>query len=100
MRGLMVGLWYAACGVGYIFNINIKYIFECENHTTSYCLDYFIVKSVIILIILIMFLVLAKHYKLCVRENEVNLHLIAEEHYDRYMNQEVEYNNESLDNTD
>ena len=43
MRGLMVGLWYAARGVGYIFNINIKYIFECENDTTSHCLYYFIV---------------------------------------------------------
>ena len=103
MRGLMVGLWYAARGVGYIFNINIKYIFECENDTTSQCLYYFIVKSVIVLIILIVFLVLAKHYKLRVRENEVNIHLLAEEHYDRYMNQEVEYKNElglSLENTD
>ena len=103
MRGLMVGLWYAARGVGYIFNINSKYIFECENDTTSNCLYYFIVKSVIVLIIVIVFLVLAKCYKLRVRENEVNIHLIAEEHYDRYMNQEVEYNNEfglSLENTD
>ena len=24
MRGLMVGLWYAACGVGYVININSK----------------------------------------------------------------------------
>ena len=47
-----------------------------------------------------MILVLAKHYKLCVKENEVNIYIIAEEHYERYMNQEVEYNNESLDNTD
>ena len=36
MRGLMVGLWYAAHGVGYILNISIKYIFECENDTTSH----------------------------------------------------------------
>ena len=50
-----------------------------------------------------MFLVLAKHYKLHVRENEVNIYIIAEEHYDRYMNQEVEYKNElglSHENTD
>ena len=55
---------------------------------------YFIAKSVIILIILIVFLVLASRYKLRVRENEVNIHLIAEEHYDRYMDQKEEYNNE------
>ena len=33
-----------------------------------------------------MFLILAKHYKLRVRDNEVNIHLIAEEHYERHMN--------------
>ena len=83
MRGLMVGLWYAARGVGYIFNINSKYIFECEEKRTDHCLYHFIVKSVIILIILVTFLVLARHYKLHVRE--VNLYLIAEEDYQRYM---------------
>ena len=94
MRGLMVGLWYAARGVGYVIIINSKYLFSCEEETTCKSIYYFVAKSVIILIILIMFLVLAKHYKLRVRENEVNVHLIAEEHYDRYIDQEEEYNNE------
>ena len=81
MRGLMVGLWYAARGVGYIFTINSKYLLACKKETTSHCLHYFIAKSVIIFIILIVFLVLAKRYKLRVRGNEVNICLIAEEHY-------------------
>ena len=55
---------------------------------------YYIVKSVLVLIILIVFIILAKCYKLRVRENEINVHLIVEEHYERYMDQEVEYNNE------
>ena len=94
MRGLMVGLWYAARGVGYVININSKYLFACEEKAICQSVYYFILKSVVILIILIVFLVLAKCYKLRVRENEVNIHLIAEEHYDRYMDQEEEYNNE------
>ena len=94
MRGLMVGLWYAAHGVGYVIIIKSKYLFACEEERTCQSVYYFIVKSVIILIILIVFLVLAKWYKLQVRENEVNIYLIAEEDYDRYMDQEEEYNNE------
>ena len=94
MRGLMVGLWYAARGVGYVISINSKYLFSCKQEAICQNVYYFIAKSVIILIILIVFLVLAKRYKLRVRENEVNIHLIAEEHYEKYMDQEEEYNNE------
>ena len=94
MRGLMVGLWYAAKDVGYIITINSKYLFSCEEEAICQSVYYFIAKSVIILITLIVFLVLASCYKLRVRENEVNVHLIAEEHYERYMDQEEEYNNE------
>ena len=82
----MVGLWYAAFGIGYTINVNMKYQLNI--------LYYFIAMSALVLIILIVFLILAKCYKLRVRENEVNVHLIAEEHYERYMDQEEEYNNE------
>ena len=94
MRGLMVGLWYAARGIGYVITINSKYLFACEQEATCQNVYYFIAKSVIILVILIVFLVLASRYKLRVRENEVNIHLIVEEHYDRYMDQEEQRNNE------
>ena len=50
-----------------------------------------------------MFLILAKCYKFRVRENEVNIHLIAEEHYERYLDQEVQYRREmglSFESTD
>ena len=47
-----------------------------------------------ILIILVVFVILAKHYKLRVRENEVNIYMIVEEHYERYIEQEVEYRKE------
>ena len=93
MRGLLIGLWYSARGVGYIITMNSKYLFKCESNITCENVYYFIVKNVLVLIILIVFIILAKCYKLRVRENEVNVHLIVEEHYERYMDQEVEYNN-------
>ena len=74
--------------------LTAKYLFACEEKAICQSVYYFIAKSMIILIILIVFLILAKRYKLRVRENVVNIHIIAEEHYDRYMDQEEEYDNE------
>ena len=39
-------------------------------------------------------MILAKRYKLRVRENEVNIHMIAEEHHEKYFDQEIEYKRE------
>ena len=103
MRGFMIGLWYAAFGLGYVISINGKYPFQCEGDIICQNLYYFIFKSIIIFVILIVYLVLAKYYKLRVRENVVNVHLIAEEHYDRYIEQEVEYRKQmglSLESSD
>ena len=91
MRGFMVGMWFAAFSIGYAVNINGKYPFKCEGDIICQSFYYFVFKSVIVFIILIVFAVLAKHYKLRVRENEVNIHWITEEHYERYIEQEVEY---------
>ena len=43
-----------------------------------------------------MFVILAKHYKLRVRENEVNIHIIVEEHYVRYIEQDLEYQKNNM----
>ena len=94
MRGLMVGLWYAAIGLGYVIDINGKYPFNCKEDIVCQNLYYYVMKSAVILIIFILFVFLAKRYKLRVRENEINLHLIAEEHYERYMDQEEELRRE------
>ena len=103
MRGFMVSLWYAAHGIGLSINNICKYSFKCEAEMICQSNFYYLVKSLVVLITLISFLVLAKRYKLRVRDNEVNIHLIAEEHYERYMNQEIEYRKEvglSLESTD
>ena len=92
MRGVMVGLWLASMGCGYLFNINLKYPFGCDNEYMCTNYQYYLIKCVLVLIILIVFVILAKFYKYRIRENEVNVHLIVDDHYQRYMEQEEEYN--------
>ena len=91
MRGLMVGMWFAAFAIGFAVNINGKFPFKCDNDIICQNLFYYVYKSVIIVIMLVVFAILAKCYKLRVRENEVNIHMIAEEHYLRYIEQDLEY---------
>ena len=103
MRGVMVGLWYVACwGLGYLINTILKFPFHCESQYICTSFYYYITKSVLVLIILIVFVILAKHYKYRVRENEVNIVQIVDDHYQRYMEQEEQYNrnrNDSVHNS-
>ena len=94
MRGMMVGMSFASLGVGYLININAKYPFGCDNNYICPSFYYYITKSVVIFIILLVFIVLAKRYKFRVRENEINIVQIVDEHYERYLNQEEEYERE------
>ena len=103
MRGFLVGLWNAAFGVGFLITFSVKYPFSCQGEIHCQNLCYYILKSIIILIILIMFLILAKRYKFRVRENEININWITEEHYERYLDQEDQYRREMgslLESTD
>ena len=52
---------------------------------------YYLTKSVLVLINLVVFVILAKRYKYRVRENEVNIVQIVDDHYQRYMEQEEQY---------
>ena len=94
MRGVMVGMWSASLGIGYAININIKYPFGCHNISICGNYYYYLTKTGIVLLILIVFVILAKYYKFRVRENEVNIHQIVDDHYQRYMEQEEQYNYE------
>ena len=89
MRGFVIGLWYAAFGLGYSISIGTKYSFSCNTKGDIICQNYYyyLCKSVIVLVTLVIFLVLSKRYKLRVRENEVNIHWIVEENYQKYMDQ-------------
>ena len=83
MRGMMVGICYGSLGIGNVFNV-ISFYFLSQWY-------YYILECVIGLIVLIVFLILAKRYKYRVRENEVNIVQIVDEHYQRYMEQEEEH---------
>ncbi|XP_019859892.1 PREDICTED: uncharacterized protein LOC109588147 [Amphimedon queenslandica] len=91
MRGVMVGIWFASLGCGYLFNINIKYLFGCHNEYLCTASYYYLTKSAVVFVILIVFIILARNYKYRIRENEVNVHQIVDDHYHRYMAQEEEY---------
>ena len=91
-RGVMLGFWYSSWGIGYLITIAIKFPFQCESKYLCTSLYYYITKSVLVLIILIVFVILAKRYKYRVRENEVNIVQIVDDHYQRYMEQEEQYN--------
>uniref|UniRef100_A0A1X7T777 Major facilitator superfamily (MFS) profile domain-containing protein n=1 Tax=Amphimedon queenslandica TaxID=400682 RepID=A0A1X7T777_AMPQE len=92
MRGVMVGLWYVAYwGLGYITITILKFPFDCESQYICTSFYYYITKSVLVLIILIVFVILAKRYKYRVRENEVNIVQIVDDHYQRYINQREQF---------
>ena len=86
-RGVMVGMWLASFGIGHIINIYLKFPFGCHNELICTSFYYYLTKSIIVLLILIVFVILAKRYKYCVRENEVNIHQIVDDHYQRYLEQ-------------
>uniref|UniRef100_A0A1X7TTU2 Major facilitator superfamily (MFS) profile domain-containing protein n=1 Tax=Amphimedon queenslandica TaxID=400682 RepID=A0A1X7TTU2_AMPQE len=93
MRGVMVGLWYATSwGFANFINTILQFPFDCESQYICTSFYYYITKSVLVLIILIVFVILAKRYKYRVRENEVNIVQIVDDHYQRYMEQEEQCN--------
>ena len=82
MRGTMVGMWIASVGMGFLFNINLKYPFGCNNKYICTSYYYYMSKSALVLIILVAFVILAKRYKYRVRENE-NYRPIREGFYEQ-----------------
>ena len=96
MRGVMVGLWYAtAWGIDNFINTALKFPFNCESQYICTSFYYYITKSVLVLITLIVFVILAKRYKYRVRENEVNIVQIVDDHYERYINQREQFGSDT-----
>ena len=95
MRGVMVGLWYVtSCGISFFSSAIVKFPFSCESQYICTSFYYYITKSVLVLIILIVFVILAKCYKYRVRENEVNIVQIVDDHYQRYINQREQFDSD------
>ena len=81
MKGLVFGLMKAT---GAIVNFACYYFV-----LFTFCYD--VLKSVLLIVLFVVFVFLSKFYTLCERNREINIQAIAEEHYERYMDQEEEY---------
>ena len=90
MRGILVGLWYASRGIGYAFNIILKFPFGCDNETLCTKPYYYISKSALVAVCLTMFVIVAAQYKYRVRDNDINVLKVVEDYYQKYTSQEEE----------
>ena len=96
MKGLTIGLYYTSNAIGFLIGYNIFIPFKnissskwlsCELYTD-------IAELILFSAILIIFLILAKRYQLRIRERTINVYLITEDHYERYLDQEEQYRRE------
>ena len=102
MKGLLVGLNFAVTGFGYVFSSWLFYPFSYTQAIKPSCgFYYYLSKSAILLVILLLYVCLSKWYKLRQRENTINLPYIIAEHHERYINMknEFDYNLRSRNNT-
>ena len=89
MKGFLIGLLYGLDGIFKLIGINLYRLF-LFNQTSGCGFYYYLCHTVILLIILIVYLFLSKNYKLRVRNDPVNVHLIAETHIMAYIEQELD----------
>ena len=95
MRGLMVALFLSARGLGSLIGLNLPIPYRYLHSAPLGCgFYYFLTRTFITFFIFIIFVFLAKRYKLRVRDNEINVHIIAEDHIIRYIDQVDEYRQE------
>ena len=88
MKGLVMGVVVAFEGVGEITVVTIR------THLL-YTLCYDLPVFLLLASLFVLFLVFSKRYVLRERNREINIQAIVEEHYERYMDQEEEYEREN-----
>ena len=96
MRGIMMGLVIAMSGwstMGSTLLTSIISMFKAS--TQKYTLYSCLVLPPLAMLMLIIFVIIVKRYKLRERERHINIQAIAEEHYERYFDQEEEYMREA-----
>ena len=96
MKGFLFGLYYAFNGVAKIIGYNLHYPFKLlpQSIPISCGFYYYLIQTFLLSLVFIVFLILSKRYKLRVRNNPVNIHMIAETHITAYIEQEEENNRE------
>ena len=96
MRGIMMGLVIIIDGwstLGSYLLTEIFHMFKASN-----LFYFYLVLPPLAMLMLIIFVIAAKRYKLRERERHVNIQAIVEEHYERYFDQEEEYMREAAAN--
>ena len=96
MRGVMMGLTTVFIGFGCLVLYGLQRVLAHFSNATPSCgFYYYLVLSILLILLLVMFTIAAKRYKLRERDRHVNIQAIAEEHYERYLDQEEEYMREA-----
>ena len=98
MRGIVMGLVIIIIGwskLGSYLLTKIFHMFKASQRLTFYI---YLVLPPLAILMLIIFVIIAKRYKLRERERHVNIQAIVEEHYERYFDQEEEYMREAAAN--
>ena len=94
-KGFIIGLWYSGQAFADIFFTTLYIMFDLYYPNTLSSPSCGTVLLLIILSIImfatVAYLILAKRYKLRERERHVNIQAIAEEHYERYLDQKEDY---------
>ena len=103
LRGTMIGIAMMMIFTGQGIRsemISIFSRFDFNKVTPSCGFYYYLVQSILIVLVFAVFAFFAKRYKLRERERHVNIQAIVEEHYERFFDQEEEYMREAADNVD
>ena len=96
MRGVMMGLGVVLFEFGSLVHYGLEQVLEHFSNATPSCgFYYYLVLSILLILSLVLFTIAAKRYKLRERDRHVNIQAIAEEHYERYLDQEEEYMREA-----
>ena len=93
MKGFLFGHWFAFNGMAKLIGYNLYRPFKLlpQSIPISCGFYYYLTQTLLLSLVFIIFLILFKHYKLRMRNNPVNIHMIAETHITAYIDQEEEY---------
>ena len=102
MKGFLFGLFYAFDGIATLIGYNFHYPFQLllQSIPISCGFYYYLAQTLLLSLVFVVFLILSKLYKLRVRDNPVNVHMIAEIHITAYINQEEEHSLEKGQESD
>ena len=96
MKGFLFGVLSAFFGIAQLIGYNLYRPFQLfpASIPISCGFYYFLTQTLLLFLVFIVFVILFKHYKLRMRNNPVNIHMIAETHITAYIKQEEEYRRE------